>query len=164
MHQVYRVTHKDSGKFYIGVHKTNVDDDGYMGSGRAIKAAIQKYGRAAFSKEILAVYEDKKAAYLEEERLTKDAFHLSSCFNMKIGGVGGWTLEAQKKGARVAHERGAHIKGMQRARELSVLFGDSDPKIAGSRGGLANRGKPKSAEHKAKIAESLRLRKFGLVS
>jgi hypothetical protein len=43
-HTVYRTTNLVNGKFYIGVHKTDDPNDGYLGSGKLIGRAFQKYG------------------------------------------------------------------------------------------------------------------------
>ena len=55
-------------KIYIGKHKTNNLEDGYLGSGTILKLALEKYGIENFSKEILYQLIDKIS------RTTKDQF------------------------------------------------------------------------------------------
>lgn len=44
LYYLYEIKNNINGKIYVGVHQPNNIDDGYMGSGKAIKSAIQKYG------------------------------------------------------------------------------------------------------------------------
>jgi hypothetical protein len=46
----YKITKLVNGKYYYGIHSTNKLEDGYTGSGNAIKSAIKKYGRKNFTK------------------------------------------------------------------------------------------------------------------
>jgi len=48
---LYEITNLINDKNYIGQHITKDINDGYMGSGHAITAAIKKYGRENFKKE-----------------------------------------------------------------------------------------------------------------
>lgn len=63
-HIVYRITNNINNKVYVGVHSTEVLDDGYMGSGVNIKKSIAKHGIQNFSKDILFIldsYEEMMA-------------------------------------------------------------------------------------------------------
>ena len=97
MYTVYKTTNLKNGKHYIGVHKTDNPNDGYLGSGRAIEEAVRKYGRDSFNKEILFITESKEDAYKKEAELTLD-FNTNKTYNMRLGGVGGFTKENAHKG------------------------------------------------------------------
>lgn len=86
---VYKTTNKINGKFYIGFHKCNPDSkkDSYLGSGKLIKQAIQKYGRHNFTRETLFVYGTPKEALNKERELVNDEFvKLTNNYNLSIGG------------------------------------------------------------------------------
>ncbi len=92
-----------NSKFYIGVHKTKYPNDGYFGSGEGIKEAIKKYGKAAFQKEILFVFDNSEDAYIKEsEIVTVDLVKSANCYNRHVGGFG--------KGIMVANALGLNNK------------------------------------------------------
>lgn len=41
---IYKTTNTVNGKIYVGQHKTKRIEDGYLGSGKNIQKAIEKYG------------------------------------------------------------------------------------------------------------------------
>lgn len=50
---LYQTTNLVNGKIYVGIHQSQSLDDAYLGSGKLLKAAIKKYGRKNFKREIL---------------------------------------------------------------------------------------------------------------
>lgn len=84
---VYKITNKINNKFYIGKHKTQNLNDGYMGSGKLIKAAILKYGIENFTKEILFVFDNEQEMNVTEEQLVTIA---ENSYNLCPGGQGGF--------------------------------------------------------------------------
>jgi hypothetical protein len=99
---LYRITNKVNKKFYIGVHKTKDINDEYYGSGHNIKAAIEKYGRKNFIKEILHIFTNAKKAFKKErEIVNEELVKNKNCYNIKEGGHGGFE-HIRKKGLHKA--------------------------------------------------------------
>ena len=88
---IYKVTNQINGKFYIGSHKTKDLNDKYMGSGKYLKHAQEKYGMENFKKEILFVFDTPEEMYAKEaEIVNADFLAEENTYNLKIGGFGGF--------------------------------------------------------------------------
>jgi len=88
---IYKTTNKLNGKIYIGKHQTKDLNDGYMGSGKYLKHAIEKHGIENFTKEILFVFENEADMNDREAELVTDAFVKEDTnYNLCPGGNGGF--------------------------------------------------------------------------
>lgn len=95
---LYETTNLVNGKKYRGIHKTNNLEDGYLGSGTALKLAVKKYGQENFSRDIIEFCETydelliKESIYVDEEWV-KD----KSNYNLKTGGQSAGILSQESK-------------------------------------------------------------------
>lgn len=87
---IYKTTNIVNGKYYYGAHSTNNLNDGYLGSGVALKKAIEKYGKNNFYRKIIEFCGSKDEMYLKEEIVVKEHYKKEDCYNINIGGLGGW--------------------------------------------------------------------------
>ena len=97
---IYEITNLVNGKNYIGQHITDDLEDGYLGSGKALKAAIKKYGRENFKKEILIFSNGPTSLnFIERCLIPLWWAELPTNYNMKEGGHNGsrMTAESRKK-------------------------------------------------------------------
>lgn len=88
---IYQVTNLLNGKIYIGKHETFDINDDYMGSGKLVKRAIEKYGVENFKKEILFDFETKEEMNAKEKELVNESFVArEDTYNLTLGGYGSW--------------------------------------------------------------------------
>lgn len=89
IHYIYKVTNIINNHYYIGKHSTNNIDDGYFGSGFALRKAFKKYGKENFKKEIIKFCNSEDDAYkLESELVTIKEVKNKECYNLITGGSG----------------------------------------------------------------------------
>lgn len=87
---IYKTTNLINNKQYIGKHYGELNDS-YLGSGKLIKKAIEKYGKENFIKEILYIAQDNNEANLKEKEFIKayNAVKSDLFYNLHEGGDGG---------------------------------------------------------------------------
>lgn len=120
---IYKIINKNTGKSYIGKHITTDPNDAYMGSGKAIRAAISKYGVKSFTKEILHFCSSIEEMNQKEFELVKLG---GDSYNVKLGGQGGFdyinTVRPYDESIRRAKISKAH-KGLKKNWKLGQIAG-----------------------------------------
>lgn len=190
---IYKITNLLNGKFYIGKHQTKNLDDGYFGSGKLLRLAIDKYGKENFKKEILEVHDTEEAMNAAEARLVNLS---KESYNLCEGGNGGFgyinqnglanrfTVKDSVKGGNYSKKfkTGIFARSKKEHTEHSRLGAINSPKFLGKKhteetkllisknhhdiSGSNNPmfGKKRSEETKRKISESLKRRNHVVVA
>lgn len=87
---MYRTINLINEKYYIGVHSTYNLEDGYLGSGKRLKRAVEKYGKENFKCEILEFFESREEVLKrEKEIVNENLLNDINCMNIQPGGGGG---------------------------------------------------------------------------
>lgn len=177
---VYRTTNLVNGKYYIGKHKCQSPNDGYLGSGTLLKQAIKKHGRGSFRREILHQCDTEEQAYqLEQQIVTESLMNDPQCYNMRTGGDGGFTrtlppgthdgANNPMYGRQHSEETKELIRqkalGRKHSEETKRLLGDlsrghvkTEAERAKRRAALKKYAQNRSPEHNAKLAAANRAR------
>lgn len=152
---VYRVTNKVNGKYYIGKHTTRDPYDDYMGTGTVITRAIQAYGIDAFEKQVLYFCESEEHAFeVESQLVTEDLINDPQCYNMRIGGKGGWKHSAESKETMREKALLRPPKSAETRKKISsVHTGRKRSAETINKLSAANIGKKHSAEARAKMSK-----------
>lgn len=120
-HYLYKIINKLNGKYYYGMHSTDDLNDGYRGSGRAIKVAIKKYGVENFEKIVFEFFANRKQLAQAEKRLiNEDVLQDRQCYNMMLGGIGSSVcIPSDNRRKIVELETGIVLESVQALRELT---------------------------------------------
>jgi hypothetical protein len=98
IHYLYRTTCLVTDRYYIGMHSTHNLDDGYMGSGKRLKASLRKHGVDNHKKEIIEFFESRDLLIeAEKTAITPEMITDRNCMNLMGGGKGGFISEEQQR-------------------------------------------------------------------
>lgn len=164
---IYLITNNLNGKNYVGKHSTNNLEDGYMGSGKHLKRALQKYSKENFSKKILAYADTEEKLNWFECFYIKKYHARTNGYNLTDGGDGtlGFTSpnkgkkfgplseEQKKKISEALKGKPSNFKGKKMSEESKHKMSEA---LKGKK--YPNR-KPLSEEHKQKLKDAWQRRK-----
>jgi len=124
---IYKTINKLNDKFYIGKHQTTNPDDDYLGSGKGIKAAIKKYGRENFTKEVLYIFESESEMNLKEKEILTEEFVFSnSNYNEGVGGEGGPHFKGKKHSEKTKAQIKQKLTGTKLSDEAKLKISESN--------------------------------------
>lgn len=164
---LYRTENLVNGKIYVGVHKianTKHSRD-YLGSGKALKTAIEKYGRENFTRITLAEFSCADDAYLAEaDMVNEDFIERDATYNMKCGGRGGigWKPTEETRIKMGKSRSGKTHTEETKARMRLLHIGETRSPETKAKISAKLTGVPLSAEAKAKISSRLIGNKYNL--
>jgi hypothetical protein len=162
IHYLYKTTCKVTGRYYIGMHSTNNLADGYMGSGRRLRASIRKHGADKHVKEILEFFDSRELLIeAETKAITPNMVDDPNCMNLMGGGIGGFISDEQQRyrsqcGGKAHAER---MKTDKEYRDKVIQIGKqnlSNYINSGKHNFNTFSGKTHTEETKKKISESKR--------
>jgi group I intron endonuclease len=130
---VYEIKNKINGKSYIGQHASD-DLSNYWGSGKLIKAAINKYGIANFDRTILERCVSKEELNEREKYWIAKNNTIKNGYNLTEGGTGGDTSqfidysdEWAEKQRQNAKDYWNNLSDGEKKNRSQKMLGDKNP-------------------------------------
>lgn len=114
-HFIYKTTNLLSGRYYYGMHSSDILEDDYLGSGTYLRLAINKHGKKNFTREILEFCKSRKELKSREANIvTLQEVANKDCMNLRVGGSGEnykpiITSETRKKMSISAMGNSSHL-------------------------------------------------------
>ena len=128
---IYVTENLINGKLYIGQHTCDYDKqftDGYLGSGVAIRKAIEKYGKENFERIILEYAEspeelnELEAKYVDEEVIKSKRF-----YNLETGGKCNNNVSEETK-QKISIASKGHFVSEETKKKMSIrMSGENNP-------------------------------------
>lgn len=162
-HILYKTTCLENGKFYIGIHSTNKLEDGYLGSGKALKRDIARLGKDKFKRKILSFGKSRKELIaLEKQYVSDKEVSDLNCYNLIVGGlatndeVAAYHSSVVSKSNKTRKQTAKFLENLRKvgSRPKPHLKGKKRPPHVIEASRKANLGKVYSEETKRKISES----------
>lgn len=129
---IYKTTNLINGKIYIGKDVRNLNC--YLGSGKLLKKAIEKYGKNNFVKEIIEVCDNLIELSEREKYWIKELNSIKNGYNLTEGGTGGdtFTNNSNKEEIRDKLKKRKHTEVTKR----KISENNWQKKNTGSRTGI----------------------------
>jgi len=110
-HYIYKTTNTLTGRYYIGMHSTDVVEDGYLGSGKRLRRSVNKHGAECHSREILEFCNSRKELIdKEKEVVTLEEIAKNDCMNLMPGGRGGFISDEHQRHRSICAAKAAKKK------------------------------------------------------
>lgn len=132
------------------MHRTNDLNDGYMGSGKHLRRAIEKYGIENFSKEILHIFDNPDDMKKKEKEIVVIS---EQTYNLCEGGHGGFGyINRNKLNHKFTDQDLIKAKEARKTEEAKQKFKERMKSVNSNidkryRCSLTSKGKPRDTSH-----------------